>query len=192
MSFVSHILIDLPESISSERLVLSPYKAGDGSAYFKLLHENVDHFTPAVEELQRINTEEQAEVFIRQRMHDWIARNRLVLAMWLDDRMIGQIWIEPLDWKLGIFEIGYFVEKASSGKGYVTEAVKRASRFLFDDLNASKLEIHYDANNEKSGNVAIRAGFVKEGQSRKRTKLADGTMVDRMYYGLLKEEFEHN
>ena len=107
------------------------------------------------------------------------------------NKMIGQIWIEPLKWDLMIFEIGYFLEKASTRKGYATEAVKRSVAFLFEVLKASKVEIHYDSNNIRSGFVAERAGFIKEAHIKNRSKLRDGSIVDRIYYGLLSPSVQN-
>ena len=102
--------------------------------------------------------------------------------------MIGQLWIEPR-WDRKIFEIGYFVEEKSRGKGYVTEAVKRMIRFLFAELGAHKLEIHTKASNGRSIRIASRCGFTKEAQLRERGRTSVGEAVDMQIYGLLRSEF---
>lgn len=186
------ILINLPSTFTSERLKYRTYTDGDGEEYYNLLQVNKEHLQEAAPEVEKIKDINDAEVFTRNLMVAWSARKRFVLVVQLkgEKPMIGQIWIEPIDWDLRIFEIGYFVVKEHEGKGYITEAVKRCCEFIFDELGGSKVEIHYDAYNVRSGNVAKRAGFSKEGQLRKRTKRPNGSIVDRIYYGLLTEEFK--
>ena len=176
--------------LPSARLVLRPYRNDDGESYYNLLLENSEHLSEVVNEIEEISSIEDAEAFTRNLMLDWKARRRFVLAIMgrTSNEMMGQIWIEPLNWDLMIFEIGYFIARSFEGNGFVTEAVKRCITFLFDDVKAKKIEIHYNANNIKSGKVAESAGFTKEGQIRRSAKLKDGSVVDRVYYGLLPED----
>ena len=103
--------------------------------------------------------------------------------------MIGQLWIEP-KWDKLIFEIGYFIEEKSQGKGYIAEAVKKIIEFLFKELSANKLEIHTKATNSKSIGVAERCGFTKEAHIRDRGRTNEGAVVDLLYFGLLRDEFK--
>ena len=75
------------------------------------------------------------------------------------------------------------------GKGLVTEAVKECLRFLFDQVKATKVEIHCKASNIKSYLVAERCGFKKEAHLRNRVKTNEGVIGDLLYYGLLQSEY---
>lgn len=188
---MNQILLNLPEEILTPRLILRPYKEGDGNEYYQLLNSNRKHLEHAVDELKKFANEEDAEIFTRNLMVDWIGRKRFVLSI-LDnanENFIGQIWIEPIEWKNRIFEIGYFINKNSEGKGMVTESVQYSIKFMFDYLDATKVEIHTDLTNTKSQAVAERCNFKKEAQIRNRVSLNNGETTDRLYYGLLREEF---
>ncbi|MHA1946381.1 MAG: GNAT family N-acetyltransferase [Candidatus Hodarchaeales archaeon] len=49
------------------------------------------------------------------------------------------MWIEPKNWDLFIFEIGWFVVINKQRKGFPTEATHCALKFLFQHLNAQKV-----------------------------------------------------
>ena len=102
--------------------------------------------------------------------------------------LIGEIWIEPLDWKVPVIEIGYFVIKKFEGKGIVTRSVKLCLDFMFNKLRAHRVEIRTNDDNHKSYQVAERCGFTKEAHLRENTKLND-KIVGRLFYGLLKSEY---
>jgi RimJ/RimL family protein N-acetyltransferase len=89
-----------------------------------------------------------------------------------------------------IFEIGYFIEEVSQGKGYITEAVHRAIEFLFKELEAMKLEIHTKGTNARSIGVAERCGFTKEAHLRERGRTNEGDVVDILIFGLLRSVAE--
>lgn len=189
---MKQILLDLPENIVTPRLILRPYQAGDGKEYFNLLQSNRDHLEEEVSEIKKFTKEEDAEIFTRNLMVDWLARKRFVFGILnkKNESLIGQIWIEPIKWENRIFEIGYFISKNYEGKGMVTEAVQHSMKFIFDHLKASKVEIHTKLTNERSKSIPIRLNFTKEAQIRNRSMFNNGDMTDLLYYGLLREEFK--
>lgn len=190
----SPILIELEERWEGKRLYLRPMKAGDGEIFLNVLKENEDHLMEVVQEVKSIKTVEKSEIRNRVLYANWMERKRFVMGIFdMDnDELIGEMWLEPIDWKIPAVEIGYFIVKSYEGKGYVTEAVKVAMKLLFEGLKIEKAEIHTDSTNPKSYAVAERLQFTKEAILRKREKKADGIFVDRIYYGLTKEEYVAN
>ena len=186
------ILLEIPEKLETERLLISNYEEGDGNEFYQLSRSNRDSSREELTEINALQSVEDAEEYVRLKRIAWLSRERLVpkLVDKAAGRMIGQLWIEP-KWDRMIFEIGYFIEEKSEGKGYITEAVKRMIEFLFTELGASRLEIHTKASNSKSIGVALRCGFTKEAQLRQRGRTSAGEAVDLQIYGLLRSEFRH-
>jgi ribosomal-protein-serine acetyltransferase len=186
------ILLDFPEKFVTERLLISIYENGDGAEFYHLLQANYAHLQEELSEIQELNSIEDAEAYIRSKKVEWLTRKRLVpkIVKRSTGQMIGQLWIEPR-WERRIFEIGYFVEASSEGKGYITEAVQRISTFLFTELEARKLEILTKITNIKSIGVAKRCGFQQEAQLRERSCTRAGEAVDLLCFGLLRREFEN-
>lgn len=184
------ILLDIPERLETKRLIISIYDDGDGEEFFRLLQSNYNHLQEEMSEINTLRTIEDSEEYIRYKKADWILRERLVpkIVEKSTGRMIGQLWIEP-KWSRMIFEIGFFIEEKSQGKGYITEAVKKTMAFLFKELGANKVEIHSKATNAKSIGVAKRCGFTKEATLRERGRTNEGEVVDLQIYGLLRSEY---
>ena len=184
------ILLDIPERFETERLFISIYENGDGKAFYQLLQSNYEHLQEEVREARSIKAIDDAEAYVRGKRINWLSRERFVpkIVEKSTGKMIGQLWIEP-KWEKMIFEIGYFLEENSQGKGFITEAVNKVMEFLFSELKANKLEIHTKATNGKSIGVAERCGFTKEAHLRERVKTNEGEIVDMLIFGLLRSEF---
>lgn len=62
--------------------------------------------------------------------------------------------------------VGYSLAQAEQGKGYMTEGLKAATDYVFQELNFHRIMANYMPHNERSGNVLKRLGFVVEGYAR--------------------------
>jgi len=186
------ILLDIPEKFETERLEISIYENGDGAAFYQLLQANFEHLKEELREIHELKSITDAEEYVRFKRVAWLSRERLVpkIVVKSTGQMVGQLWIEP-HWERGIFEIGYFLGEKFQGNGYITEAVQRISAFLLTELKVEKLEIHTKVTNTRSIGVARRCGFIQEGQIRKRSRTNAGEPVDLLYFGLLRDEFNH-
>ena len=71
----------------------------------------------------------------------------------------------------------------------MTKAAKRFIDHAFQDLDLRKVEIGVAANNVKSRAIPLRLGFTEEGIIRNYEHL-NGEYLDRVIYGMLKEEWE--
>ncbi len=103
------------------------------------------------------------------------------------NKMIGTIDVNQVYFnEVGV--IGYVINKDYWGKGYVTEALETLISILFNYCGFYRLEINHCADNIGSGKVIEKAGFIKEGQFRKRKRERDGHRADYIYYGLCKDD----
>lgn len=62
--------------------------------------------------------------------------------------------------------LGYSVDAAHEGRGYVTEAARAVVDFAFGSLRLHRIETSYQPINERSGRVLRKLGFVVEGYAR--------------------------
>ena len=99
--------------------------------------------------------------------------------------------IEPDKWENPSFQLGYFIDKGYTRKGYAKEASKRSMKFIFDDLHATKIRLFTRDTNIASYKLAESLGFVKEGHDRENIK-HEGKMIGLFHYGLLKKEYLQN
>lgn len=105
-----------------------------------------------------------------------------------DGRLVGDIAYFKGVWYLPGYEIGYRIFKEEDrGKGYITEALKLFSAYLFAVKPINRLEIQVAKGNIPSRKVAEKCGFVYEGLKRQAVYLR-GRYEDIELLSLLKEE----
>jgi RimJ/RimL family protein N-acetyltransferase len=165
---------------------------GDEEALFALLerNNNREFLYPNIEEVATLKDVGAAEAKVRQHAEEWEARKRFVMGIWRkeDSLYIGEIWIEPNQWKVPSFELGWFLDSGVLGKGLATEAAYRSLTFLFCNLQAHKVIVITRDTNSRSIRLAERLGFKREGHFRE-ARIENGTRYGLVYFGLLKSEF---
>ncbi|MBR8833557.1 MAG: GNAT family N-acetyltransferase [Stigonema ocellatum SAG 48.90 = DSM 106950] len=62
--------------------------------------------------------------------------------------------------------LGYNLAEAEQGKGYMTEALKAAIQYVFQELNMHRIMANYLPHNQRSSNLLKRVGFLVEGYAR--------------------------
>ena len=188
------LLLELPEQIETERLILRPYRAGDGNWYYPMSLRNQAHLTRYEREnpVNSIQTLEQAEIVVRTFAANWDARINFFLGAFEKQSgdFVGQIYIGPSNWDLPEFEVGYFADQAHEGQGYISEAIKGALAFIFRDLQAQRVRLECDDTNQRSFRVAERCGMLREGHIRQNKRNPDGSMSGTLWYGLLRSDYQ--
>ncbi len=171
------ILIDVPERIETEQLVLRVPRAGDGATVNAAIADSITELGPWLPWAGTMPSVEESEIHCRRQFGKFILREDFVLMMFervaggaegalvgagVEGAFVGAVGLHRIDWSLRRFEIGYWRRTGSEGRGYVTEAVRAISRMAFDSLAARRVEIRMDDRNERSWKVAERAGFTLE------------------------------
>jgi aminoglycoside 6'-N-acetyltransferase len=184
---------DIPTRLETERLYLRPYQPGDGAMYFAVSQKNRDHLMryESNNAIMSIHNQAEAEELVRELAEIWETRQQFFLGAFKKDtdEFVAQVYIRPVSWELPEFAIGYFVDCDHEGQGYITEAVHRALRFIFEHLNAHRVRLECDDMNLRSLRVAERCGMVKEGHIRENKRHTDGAISGTLYYGLLRNEY---
>lgn len=76
----------------------------------------------------------------------------------------GATGIKPANLLIPSFETGYWVNNKHGHKGLITEAMNALVHYMFQGLNAKRVEINCEENNIKSAKVAQRLNFDLEGK----------------------------
>jgi RimJ/RimL family protein N-acetyltransferase len=177
------LLLDLPEQITTERLVLRPPRAGDGAAMNEAIVESIEGLQRWMAWATPMPTPEQSESWCRKASADFIARRQLPMLFFLRDDLsfAGSSGMHVVHWDVPRFEIGYWVRRRLEGQGYVAEAVAALTKFCFETLGAQRVEIVTDDRNERSWRVPERLGFRLEGVLRNEKRDAHGLRDTRVY-----------
>lgn len=186
------ILIDLPDEILTDRLVIRPPRPGTGAVIREAVLESVESLRPWMEWAQRPASAEEQEALVRGWAAEFQARRDLPLHLW--DRetgaFVGGSGLHRIGWRLRRFEIGYWCRDAYVGRGLVTEAVRAITALAFERLDARRVEIRCDTRNHRSAAVAERAGFVHESTRLCDDLAPDGSVRDTHVFRLVRAEYD--
>lgn len=106
-------------------------------------------------------------------------------------RVIGQIGISS-DENRGKYYAKYINYMLSSdywNKGYMTEAVKRVTKYLFEVMNIDLLTIFFFPHNVRSKRVAEKCAFKYETTIKQARKIYDGQVFDTVVYSMFKSDY---
>jgi RimJ/RimL family protein N-acetyltransferase len=154
---------EIPEKMETERLLLRAYRAGDGPMVFAASLRNRDHLSTFESEnvLMILKDEKHAEEVVRELWDKWTACECFFIALFekTTNDWVGQVFVGPTDWELPEFTIGYVADVHHEGKGYISEAVRRVLKMLFEELDAHRVRSECDENNLRSVHLLERCGF---------------------------------
>lgn len=183
------LLIDIPEQIETERMIIRIARAGDGAAVNAAVVESLAELRPWMPWVKTTPTVDESEAQGRKAYARFHSREDLTYRGWLKDDpgtfVVGS-GLHRMDWSVPRFEIGYWVRTSFAGRGYVTEMVRALERLAFETLNAARVEIRCDDRNERSFRVAERCGFAFEGVLRCESRGAYDELRDMRVYAKVR------
>jgi ribosomal-protein-alanine N-acetyltransferase len=89
--------------------------------------------------------------------------------------------------EFGRTEFGYWIASAQRGRGIAPRALLLLVRWVVENTDAKRLQLHADVDNLASQRVAEKAGFTREGVQRSWMDVR-GERRDMVSYSLLPEE----
>lgn len=179
-----------PTAIETSRLLLRRYQPGDAEMYYQAIRANWDHlyeFLPPQQEAMHSTADAEAVIAWLEEM--WNRREIFVFSAWErgTGEYAGEAYLANPDWHVPCIEVGYFVIKDKTGQGYAGEATRALVDYAFTHLGVVRVELQCRADNLASQRVAERIGFTLEGRQRARHRKKSGELVDRLWYGLVKD-----
>ncbi len=184
-------LLDLPATIKSERVLLRPYRAGDGAAIFRAIDLDREELKRWVDWVDDYPAVEDSERYARRMHAKWVARESLVYGIWAPDEseLYGGVSIHSFDWKVPMGEVGYFTHKNARGRGLATEALRLLTGVGIQGIGLNRLWATCDAANDASWRLLERAGYKREGHLRSERRNPQGNLRDTFVYGVLAREW---
>lgn len=176
------------QRLETDRLVLRRYVKEDAAAMYQnwASDQEVTRFLtwPAhssLEVSQRV-TEDWVNQYSNENYYHWA-----IVLKDNKDEPIGDIAV--VNWKENIstVQIGYCIGRTWWHRGITSEALKAVMDFLFDVVDANRVEARHDPRNIHSGNVMKKCGMKYEGTLRSSDWNNQG-VCDACCYALLKSE----
>lgn len=128
-------------------------------------------------------TRERTAEFLRQFCIE--KKGAVAAVLKATGRVIGYILFHELD--EGVYEMGWFFNRACWGHGYAFEACKPVMGYAFDERNAHKIFAE-TIDGGRSVGLMKKLGMKPEGIQRSQVKDRSGTWADLYLYGLLAED----
>ncbi len=178
-------LLPLFDQLEGERVLIRPYRLSDADEVYQAIVESRDNLRPWLPFADE--TEDELRDFLARSMASWLLRENFNTGIWLSEnrRFLGGIDAHPRDWDVPSFEIGYWLRASEEGHGYLTEAGRLLTNYLFTQLGANRIEIRCDARNTRSANVARRLGYVQEAHLRNHSLSHEGKLRDMLVFSLI-------
>lgn len=185
------ILIDFPNSFTTERLIIRQPLPGDGEAVYIAMMESLDQLQRWMPWAKEVPTLEDTEANMRQAYVHFLERSDLRFHLFHQEtkEFVGSSGLHRINWKIRKFEIGYWCRSNFARQGYITEAVKGLTVFAFQFLDAKRVEIRCDELNLPSRKVAERVGFQMEGILRNHVQSVDQQLRNTCVYSMIPEDF---
>lgn len=176
------------QTVYTDRLILRRYRLEDAAA----MYENWA-------------SDEEVTKFLRWKPHSSCEETQKVLEDWINhysedncynwaivlkengDEPIGNIAVVNMNEETSTMHIGYCIGRKWWHQGITSEAMKEVMDFLFDEVNANRIESRHDPRNPHSGGVMKKCGMKYEGTLRSSDWNNTG-ICDACWYALLKAE----
>lgn len=131
---------------------------------------------------------------LMERTLQWYESNlnndkRFDLTVLEDGEIVAFGGFTSINREIGKAETYLFASPFQLHKGIGTRAKKLICEFGFKELGLNKIYFITNEDNYASIRVNEKCGFKLEGRLRKEYLTKDGEFKDRLYYGLLKEEW---
>lgn len=172
-------------------LMLRPPTLSDYEPWATLRTASRQHLQPweprwADDELSRAAFRRRLRIYDR----DCAADNGYALFLFRarDQALLGGLTISNV--RRGVAQaasLGYWIGAGFTGRGYMSEAVRAAVPFAFEQLRLHRLEAACLPHNAASLRVLEKAGFVREGFARQYLKI-DGRWQDHVLLGHVESE----
>ena len=192
MSETTPILVELPTELPGERVLVRPYRPGDGDALWEAVEESREHILPWLPWGDTHKSPADSEAFARKMHARWLLREDLALAVWdrAGETYLGGSGLHRMEWNVPSFEIGYWLRKSAVGHGYMTEAAWLVTEMAFDKLGANRVFIRCASGNLRSAAIPPRLGYTLEGTLRNANRNTRGDLCDMHLFAMTPEGFE--
>lgn len=188
---IEPLLLDLPEELLGPRVLLRPYRPGDGQLMFEAVNESLATLMPWLPWAVKHETPEDSELVCRRLTSKWHSREDLTLGIFERETgaYLGGTGVHRMNWDIPSGEIGYWIRASAEGKGYVTEATRVVTDFGFGIIGFRRMFIRGSSQNVRSAAVPPRVGYVFEGTLRNSLVVATGELHDTFMYSMTDEEW---
>ncbi|MFN2608723.1 MAG: GNAT family N-acetyltransferase [Acidimicrobiales bacterium] len=184
----------IPDELRGRRVLLRPLASTDFREWREVRRRNVGwllKWEPAPPPGNPDDTSDLAAFGARcgARQREWQLGTGYGFGIFVDGHLAGEINVSGV--QRGPFQnayIGYWIDQARAGQGYVPEALITVARFAFEDLRLHRLQVAIIPRNRASRRVVEKLGLRDEGVA-VRYLAINGVWEDHIRFALTAEEW---
>ena len=191
-----HPTTDVPVSLRlyGKRVMLRPITSQDFEAWSEVRKRNGDWLLVWEPRMSIVSHDpaESRDAFVSRcstRDRERAAGTNFSFGLFVNGMCVGEVNLNNvLRGAVQCATIGYWIDRARAGNGYVAEAVVALARFAFDELRLHRLEICIIPRNSNSRRVMQKLNFREEGTAERFLEI-NGVWEDHVRYGFTVEEW---
>ncbi len=185
----------LPDRLTGRRVVLRPLVSTDFAEWREVRRRCARwllKWEPQPPKGNPDDTEDLAAFAARcgARQREWQLGTGYGFGIFVDERLAGEINLSGV--QRGPFQnayVGYWIDEARAGKGYVPESLVVVARFAFEDLRLHRLQVAIIPRNRASRRVVEKLGLRDEGTALRYLAI-NGVWEDHIRFAITAEEWE--
>jgi [ribosomal protein S5]-alanine N-acetyltransferase len=184
----------LPDQLPGRRVLLRPLVSTDFPEWREVRRRNAGwllKWEPQPPKGNPDDTDDLAAFAARcgARQREWQLGTGYGFGIFVDNHLAGEINLSGV--QRGPFQnayVGYWIDEALAGRGYVPEALVVAARFAFEDLRLHRLQVAIIPRNRASRRVVEKLGLREEGTALRYLAI-NGVWEDHVRYAITAEEW---
>ncbi|MCL2439433.1 MAG: GNAT family N-acetyltransferase [Alphaproteobacteria bacterium] len=183
----------IPLSIPGAELRFLEPTPANAAELFNVIDANREYIAPWRNSttVKKIGRSADALSALEKYKTEWNERSKFTYWIFFDGKLVGNAQLENLNFEHGSGNIGYWLAADYTGRGIATSAIAALEKIAFVELGLSRLEIRLSPGNERSENLALRAGYVYEGTARQDyLSTYNNTRNDSKVFSKLKSEYK--
>jgi len=181
-------------ALIGRRVVLRPLEVGDFPSWREVRRRNDDWLTPwepsrLAGQPDVVEDREAFAVRCSARQRERQLGTGFGYGIFVEGAFVGEINLSSVH--RGAFQsgyIGYWVDQAHAGHGYVAEALVLVARFSFEDLRLHRIQIAIIPRNHRSRRVVEKLGLRNEGTALRYLEI-NGVWEDHVRYAITTEDW---
>ncbi|MHC0445388.1 GNAT family N-acetyltransferase [Flavobacterium sp. 3-218] len=176
--------------ITTQNLIIKPYKAEDSESFFEGVNHNRDYLYDYFANMIKVNDSlESTKKYLEQKEIEWQENKNYACGIFKKEsnELVGHISVRDIDWRIPKGELAYFIFEQYGGNNYAAEALKAFKNWCFTEKKFNRLFMKIAADNTASIKVAERSGFIYEGLLKKDYRKAEKDLTDMKIYGYTEE-----
>lgn len=184
----------LPTQLRGRRVVLRPLVLSDFDAWREVRRRNRDwllKWEPKPPPGQPDDTESRPAFNARcgAREREWQLGTGYGFGIFVDDALAGEINLSGV--QRGPFQnayVGYWIDEAQAGNGYVPESLVVVARFAFEELRLHRIQVAIIPRNRASRRVVEKLQLRDEGVAQRYLAI-NGAWEDHIRFAMTAEEW---